>query len=229
MSWKKPQHRKTFRMQLFQRQEIWTLTPQGWLIAIALITFTMTIFIAHVQPFLAPTYPIKTADILVVEGWIGNSDLKQAFTEFQRGSYRQIIVTGGPINKDFYQTGYDDFAALATAKLQNMGLESEKIITVTSPETIKDRTYESAITLRQWLENSNLNIKSINLFTHDTHARRSWIMFKKALAPQIKVGIIASKPGHYNPQRWWHSSTGVRTIINEGLAYIYAQFFFEVS
>ncbi|MDJ0734551.1 MAG: ElyC/SanA/YdcF family protein [Nostocaceae cyanobacterium] len=226
MSWKKRKHRKTLRMQLFQRQEIWTLTPQGWLIAIALMTFAIAFFIAHIQPFLAVTSPIQTADTLVVEGWIPHSDLKQAFAESQRGSYRHIIVTGGPINKDFHQTGYDDFAELAAAKLQNMGLKSEKIIAVPSPDVVKDRTYESAINLRHWLEDSNLNIKSINLFTHDTHARRSWIMYNKALVPYLQVGIIASKPQHYNPQRWWESSTGVRTIINEGLAYIYAQFFF---
>ncbi len=227
MSWKKRQHRKTLRMQLFQRQEIWTLTPQGWLILLAFMTFAIALFVAHVQPFLAVNAPIKTADTLVVEGWIAHSDLQQAFAEFQRGSYRQVIVTGGPINKDFFQTGYDDFAQLAAAKLQDMGVESQQIIAVPSPDAVKDRTYESALTLRQWLESSDVKLKSINLFTHDTHARRSWIMFNKALAPKIKVGIIASKPQYYNPQKWWRSSHGVRTIINESLAYIYAQFFFE--
>jgi hypothetical protein len=57
-----------------------------------------------------------------------------------------------------------------------------------------------------------------------THARRSWIVFKEVLNPEIKVGIIAAEPQDYNPQEWWKSSEGFRTVTGEIIAYIYARF-----
>jgi len=67
-------------------------------------------------------------------------------------------------------------------------------------------------------------VKSINLVTFDVHARRSWIIFKQTLAPEIQVGVIATESLSYNPKHWWTSSEGVRSIIAETIAYIYARF-----
>ncbi len=89
---------------------------------------------------------------------------------------------------------------------------------------IKDRTYASAVTFRQWLLNSNLKVQSINLYTFDVHARRSWLIFKEVLAPKIKTGVIAVKTRDYEPNNWWSSSEGVRSVISEAIAYIYARF-----
>jgi hypothetical protein len=46
----------------------------------------------------------------------------------------------------------------------------------------------------------------------------------KFFAPEIKVGVIAAKPLIYDPKYWWVSSEGVRSIISEAIAYIYARF-----
>ena len=105
-----------------------------------------------------------------------------------------------------------------------MGLESEKITVLPSPEVKKDRTYASAVVFRQWLEKTDLQPKpqGINIISESTHARRSWLIYKKALADKIKVGIIAIPSITYNPQRWWMYSAGVRAVIDETVAYIYA-------
>lgn len=68
-------------------------------------------------------------------------------------------------------------------------------------------------------------ITSINVYSFDAHSLRSWLIFQQALAPNIKVGIIAEKPIEYNPKKWWASSAGVRSIIFETIAYIYARLF----
>ncbi|NEQ28448.1 MAG: YdcF family protein, partial [Microcoleus sp. SIO2G3] len=67
-------------------------------------------------------------------------------------------------------------------------------------------------------------LESVNLFTNDAHARRSWLIYKQVLAPKIKVGVIAAEPAEYDPKKWWVSSEGVRTIISEAIAYVYALF-----
>lgn len=217
------QNKRIPKIRLIRRQEQWTLTTQGWgvalLCAATLIVFTIT----HIHSFLAVTSPVK-ADVLVVEGWLPDYALKNAIAEFESGDYRQIITTGDPLEKGYFLAQYKNFAELSAATLKKLGFEEEKLVAVPTPKAIKDRTYTSAVTLRQWLSKSNLKLESINLYTLDVHARRSWLLFKQVLAPTIKVGVIAVKSPDYDPGNWWSSSAGVRSVISETIAYIYARF-----
>lgn len=214
---------KLSKIRLIQRREIWTLTVQGWLFTFISIATLLFFTVTHIHSFLAVTSPIK-AEVLVVEGWMPDYGLKQALAEFESGSYRQIITTGIPLEQGFYLSQYKDYANLAAATFRALGLESERVIPVAAPDVTKDRTYASAIALQQWLSKSNIKFKSINLYTHDVHARRSWLLFKQALAPDTKVGVIAAQPLNYDPKRWWRYSSGVRKVIDEFIAYIYARF-----
>jgi len=215
-------YRKIQRIRLIHRQQKWTLTTQGWgvvlLSAATFIIFTIT----HIHPFLAVTSPVK-ANVLVVEGWLPDYALKQALTEFESGDYRRLITTGGPLEKGYYLIQYKNAAALSAATLKALGLEKEKLVVVPAPGVIKDRTYASAVALSQWLSTSDLKIKSINLYTFDAHARRTWLLFKKALGSKIKVGVIAAETLDYEANKWWSSSAGVREVIDEAIAYIYAR------
>jgi len=47
-----------------------------------------------VYPFLAITHRVD-ANTLVVEGWIHDYAIREAVEEFRRGSYHQILTTGG--------------------------------------------------------------------------------------------------------------------------------------
>ncbi|MHC5729459.1 MAG: YdcF family protein [Nostoc sp.] len=222
----KNRRRQNFpKIKLIKRQEMWTLTAQGWAIAIALIAYLIFFAITHVHSFLAVTYPIKSAKVLVVEGWLPDYAIEEALTEFKNGSYRQIISTGGILGKGSYLTAYNNFAEVSAATFIKLGLEAEKVVAVPTPFVVKDRSYASAAEFHRWLSDSNLQIESINLFSLDVHTRRSWLIFKKLLNPDIKVGIIAAKTQDYDPEKWWDSSQGVRTILDEGIAYIYARFF----
>lgn len=214
---------KTPKIRLIQRKEIWMLTIQGWIVAVFLAASVLFFSITNIQPFLAVTYPME-ADVLVVEGWIPDYALKQALNEFESGAYRQIITTGVPLERGSYLADYKNFAELAAATLRKLGLSPEKVIAVAAPVKIKDRTYAGAVALQEWLLKTNTKLKSVNLYSHDVHTRRSWLLFKKALAPEIKVGAIAAKTLDYNPKHWWKSSAGVRSVIDEFIAYLYAQF-----
>lgn len=219
----KYQNKKIQSIRLIHRQAKWTLTAQGWGVVITFAATLIIFTITHIHPFLAVTSPMK-ADILVVEGWLPDYALKQALTEFENGSYNKIVTTGGPLPTGYYLAEYKTFAELSAATLKALGLKKEKLVAVPAPEVIKDRTYASAVTFRQWLSNSNLNVQSINLYTLDVHTRRSWLIFEKVLAPKIKTGAIAARTRDYQPDKWWSSSAGVRSVISEVIAYIYARF-----
>jgi hypothetical protein len=220
-------NRRLRKIRLFKRQEVWILTFQGWLAAIAVmmsLVVTLIVSITNVHSFLAPTVPLKTANILVVEGWLPDYALKEAVSEFNQGSYKFIATTGGALEMGTNITGFQNFADVSAATLKKLGLSEDKIVAVSAPEVVKDRSFQSAATFATWLEKSQLNINSINLLSLGAHTRRSWYLYQKILEPKIKVGIITAHNRDYNPDKWWTTSSGVRDVIDEGVAFIYARY-----
>ena len=219
----KNKSKKRNKIQLIQRKEVWVITWQGWIIiVISLITSTILI-IGNIYPFLAVNAPVK-ADVLVVEGWLPDYAVDSAIAEFKKGGYSKLITTGLPIGKGYYLAKYKNYAELTAASCIVRGLDKDKLIAVPAPYVIKYRTTASAIALKDWLATSDLKVKSINIYTLGAHARRSWMLFKTVLSPEVEVGVIAAKAEDYDRQLWWNSSTGFRTVMNELIAYIYASF-----
>jgi len=211
------------KIRLIHRKTHWTLTIQGWIvILLGIMSFTL-FTLSTIYPFLAVNSPVA-ADVMVVEGWIPDYAIKDAIARFQRGSYNYLITTGLPVTKGYYLAEYKNFAELTAATFISLGFNPEQLVAVPAPNVIKHRTQASAIALREWLSTSELEVKSINLYSLGPHARRSWIIFKAVLEPKIRVGVIAAEPQEYDPQQWWQSSEGVRTMIGEAIAYLYARF-----
>lgn len=224
MAAKKRSQFKLLNVALIRQQEIWLPTVWGWLFIILLTLTLLTASISSLPSFLAVNQPVN-AEVLVIEGWLPDYAVKEALNRFRSGSYRQIVTTGIPIERGCYLAEYKNYAELAAATLKTLGLESENIVPIPTPEVRKDRTYASAIAFRQWLTKTNTPIKSIDLLTLDLHARRSWLLYRQALAAaNVNVGIIAVPPIDYDPKYWWRYSAGVRKMINELVAYIYARF-----
>ncbi|MCC5639578.1 YdcF family protein [Nostoc sp. CHAB 5844] len=220
----KNQHAYTIPdIQLIKHQKIWTLTAQGWALFLAVSASAIFFVIHNLYPFLAVTSPIKSADALVIDGWISDYALEQAAAEFKNGSYRQIFTIGSKIDQGFYLAEYNNFAEIAARTLSKFGIPEEKLIVVPTPNVVKDRTNASAIALVHYISDKNLQIESINLLTTDAHARRSWLIFKNIFAPKIQVGIISAKTQNYDAKKWWNSSEGVRVVISEAIAYIYVR------
>ena len=149
--------------------------------------------------------------------------IEAAAKEFKAGSYCRAITIGGPIQRGSYLCAFKSFAELAAATLIELGIDSEKILIASSSSASNHRTYDSALQLQKWLEDSTLEFDSFNLFTLGVHSRRSWILFRKVFEPQVKIGIIAAKPIHYDSQKWWKSSEGARTVLSELIAYLYVR------
>src|SRR4030095_10499040 len=93
----------------------------------------------------------------------------------------------------------------------------------------RDRTYSSAVALRDWFREHDFRTRSINILTEDVHARRTRLLFGKAFGPNVSVGVIAVPNPDYDAKRWWGYREGVEQVIGESIAYIYAKFFFYPS
>jgi len=212
---------------LIARKQRWRLTWRGWIVACIIVVSGLIWSVANVYQFLAINAPVH-GDILVVEGWLPDNALKRAVSEFYRHDYKLLVTTGGPLERGSFLIKYKTYAQIAKSTMLKLGVDPRQIVAVPSPRVRKDRTYASALALKKWLKTSRITIRSLNILSLGPHARRSWLLFKKALGSKISVGVIAVKDTSYNPNRWWISSAGVRSVIGETIAYIYARFFFII-
>ena len=213
----------------FVRKERWGLSWRGWLILVAAVLLTLAVFLFRIYPFLAVTHRVDT-NVLVVEGWIHEYAVRAALEEFQSKHYHRVFTTGGPIEgTGGYINDYNTSASVGADLLRKNGLPNESLQMVPSHVMDRDRTYGSAVALRNWFREHNMSVPSVNVLTEDVHARRTRLLFAKALGHNVAVGIIAVPNADYDARRWWHYSEGVKDIVSETVAYIYAKLLFYPS
>ncbi|WP_013324174.1 ElyC/SanA/YdcF family protein [Gloeothece verrucosa] len=211
---------------LLEYKPQWTLSIKGWIILFALILISGLTFIRTIQPFLAMNAPVK-ADTLVLEGWVGDIVVQAALEEFKQGNYQRIITTGTNLLQGSFLSQYQNYAQMTASTLIALGIPENKIVPIVTPNVIRNRTAASAETVRDWISQSNVKIQAMNIYSYDVHTRRSWYLFKKVLPPDIKIGAIAY-PGEYNPQIWWTSSAGVKSVLSEAISYLYTRIFWKI-
>jgi len=210
----------------FVRKERWGLSWRGWLIVFAGVFLTFSLFCFRIYPFLAVTHRVDT-NVLVVEGWIHEYAIRAAVEEFRRKSYERVFTTGGPVEGTAgYINDYNTSASVGADLLRKNGLSDESLQMVPSRVMDHDRTYGSAIALRNWFREHNLSVPGINVVTEDLHARRTCLLFQKALGGKVTVGVISVPNPDYDPRHWWRYSEGVKDVFAESVAYIYARLLF---
>ncbi len=212
-------------MKLLQRKEQWALTVRGWIVVAIFSLGVLFLLFRNLNSLLSPKQPVSS-DVLVVEGWLPDYALDEVMRIFRQHHYRLIITTGGALEQGFYLETYKTEAQLMAASLVERGVGKDSIISVPAGFVVKDRTYAAAIALKQWLHDSSVAIHSFNIISLGAHARRTRLLFQKAFGGEYSVGIISAHDLSYDPRVWWRSSDGVRKVVDETIAYLYARFLF---
>jgi len=209
-------------LQLIQRRTIWWPTRLGWFWIILLTGGPLAFWCARGEDFLSLTEPLP-AEALVVEGWIGVEGVRAAKVEFDQGHYRYIITSGGPMNGHWRQQGWN-YATEASEILVRLGIPAAQVITAAAPGSQNHRTFESASVVQETLEKRGLHFTGINVFTAGAHARRSRLVFAKAMYPSIGVGVISWLPPAERRGVWWNSSERSLDLIKETIGYFFELF-----
>jgi uncharacterized SAM-binding protein YcdF (DUF218 family) len=176
-------------------------------------------------PFLALCQPVD-GQLLALEGWVPDAIMEQTATRFQTHHYQRVVVTGCPLERARYLVGYETYAEVGADTLKKLGLSEAAVVAVPCPKVRVNRTYESARALRKWLDHNAPNVKSIDVVTHGPHARRTRLLYQKALGDHVAVGILALADTEYGPENWWRMSKGFRDVLGEAIAWVYARFLF---
>jgi hypothetical protein len=211
---------------LLRRRECLLPTWRGWLLLLLAGLLLAIVAVRRTQSFLAVNDPVA-GGALVVEGWVPDYALEQAIAEFRRHHYTRLYVVGVPMEHGAPLSDYKSYADLAAATLVKLGLDRDSVQAVPTPAVRQDRTYTSALVLKQWLQQHNAMPAELNLISMGAHARRSRLLFEEAFGRDSRVGIIALEDRDYDAAHWWKSSQGVRVVTDELIAYGYARLWFH--
>lgn len=208
------QPRRTFPS-LARRRQIWLPTIWGWLLILGALALAAFLLVRNAYSLLALNDPAAGARILVVEGWLDPPDLEQAIAVFRQGRYDRVVTTGGPMLSWGPACTWDSYAHRGASYLLAHGLADVPLDIVPAPASLQERTFLSAVMLREWMQRSGVHADAIDLYSAGIHARRSRLLFQMALGSQTQVGVMAARPQQYDPQGWWRTSVGVKTMIGE--------------
>jgi DUF218 domain len=150
-----------------------------------------------------------------------------AAAAFTNGPYRRLLIVRALYEGEPGVEHGRSAAEYAATVLRRCGVPSNAIATVYFAGAHQDRTYHSAVEVRGWLADQRETVNSFDVITVGPHARRSRLLYQKAFGDKTGVGIIALPDAAYDARHWWRSSEGVRDVLGEALAYLYARFLFR--
>jgi hypothetical protein len=213
---------------LFRRRQVWLPTIWGLLLLLVCATVAAVVLGQSAYRLMAPQAPARGsggggARTLVVEGWLDAAELRQAVAAARRGRYERVLTTGGPIDPEIDVGAWKNYAVRAAAILRADGLGEIPVIAVPAPASAQERTFLSAVMVRDWARQSGLTLGAIDLFSAGVHARRSWLAFRMALGDGVEVGVLAARPAGFDARRWWTSSMGAKVLLSEVLGLLWTK------
>lgn len=218
-------HPERRRFRLMRRRQLWLPTWRGWLLLLVLSIPVGYAGRQWIHPFLAVDAPVA-ARVMVVEGWIPMPALKIAAGRFRAEGYEKLCTVGGPEPGDSLDSPRNG-AVIVADQFREMGIPEEKVYAIPSGAPQRDRTYTSAAVLRRWFVQQGGLPAGLNVVTQGTHSRRSRLLFKEAFGDDVEVGVISIPDPDYNATNWWNYSEGVKEVLSEAAAYLYARLWFR--
>lgn len=208
---------------LFRRREVWLPTLWGWLLLLSLGALLVLALGYSALSLLGPQAPARGpggegAEVLVVEGWLDERELDHALDLIRRGRYRQVWTSGGPIDPQIDVGGWRNFALRTANYLESHGAGGVPVRAAPAPDTYRDRTYLSALAVRDRLRQSGGLPPAIDIYSAGPHGRRSRLLYRLAFGPDVEVGVLSAPITDFGQRRWWSSSVGVKTVIGEAIA-----------
>jgi hypothetical protein len=211
---------------LYRARTIPVPTAAGALVLAFFLTALATLAVRALPGFLAADEP-RGRGLLVVEGWITQAAVRRAAETFRGGGYEAIVASGGPIEDPTWHGGYRTYAERVGAELRRLGIGEPALAVVPAPASAQERTYRSAVAVRQWIEATGRRVTDVDVFSQGPHSRRSRVLYRMALGPGVAVGSLSAPPTEYTMKGWWQRSAGVKEVLGESLSYAWTVLWFR--
>lgn len=197
-------------------------TGQGFLLLVLLVAGLLYGVTIRLYPFLAQHHPVPNAEIIIIEGWLPDAELKEAVKGIQPGQL--IVTTGGPVTFGGILFKGKTYAEVTAERLCLLGLDSEKIICAPASDVRSDRTYASALGARDALKQRGLFGKNSNVYSVGAHSRRSFYLYRLAFGADYPIGIVSLDSQEADLRHWWRSSLAFKHVLGELTSWIYTLF-----
>jgi len=119
------------------------------------------------------------------------------------------------------------YAEQAAAMLRTLGVPDRDIAVVPAPASARDRTFTSAVALREWISRSGVDTPALDIVSEGPHARRTWHLYRMAFGDGVAIGIRSVASDLYPPPAWWRSSAGAKDVLTEAIAWAWVVCFFH--
>ncbi len=215
-----------FGIRIFEKKECTRLTGPAKIFILFFVFLILYFSFTSFPVYLSKSHP-HFEGYLVLDGQMPDYAVEQAIEFFGQHKYKAIIVSGGRLPSGHYIAGKKTMAEITYATFIALGFDSANLILINGQPVLKDRTYTSALNLKSWFEEQNTKAMKLDILSVGCHAKRSQFLFQKALGNNFKVGVVAINDKGYNIKKWWETSNGVRSVISETIAFIYASVFFH--
>ncbi|MEI7851679.1 MAG: hypothetical protein WCH86_07590 [Kiritimatiellales bacterium] len=197
-------------------------TWQGSILLFLLVVGLFYGTTSRLYPFLAQNHPLPNAEIIIIEGWLPDAELKEAVRGIQPDQL--IVTTGGPIKFGGVFFGEKTYAEVTAARLRLMGLSDETILCAPAPDVKCDRTYASALAARDALKRCGFLGMPCNIYSMGAHSRRSLHLYKLAFGADYPIGIVSLDSQEADLRHWWRSSLAFKQVLGELTSWIYTLF-----
>jgi len=216
---------RKMKIKLTKKKECTVLTWPAKVLVISIVLLIFFFIFPKIPSYLSKNRPLN-GDYLVLDGQMPDYSIEKAIQIYNESGYKTIITTGGKLPLGYYISGKTTMAELTYATFLILGFDSTKIVAIPGGTIIRDRTYSSGLSLKKWFFEHNITNSKVDVLAIGSHARRSQILFQKALGDNFEVGIISVEDINYDKNKWWKASIGVRTVMSETIAYFYVKLFF---
>ena len=158
--------------------------------------------------------------VLVIEGWLNRDELLAAGVFARERGYLRVITSGGPIDDGF--SPFPNFAERAAAELRPQ-LAGIALSAVPNPATKQDRTFASAVWVRDWMRQQGISAAAVDVYSRGPHARRTRMVYALAFGEGTQIGIVAGASRNVDWQQWWTTSEAAKAVVGEALSVSWTQ------
>lgn len=137
--------------------------------------------------------------------------------------YDRGAIDGNKLSRTDQRSEADE----AAERLIRAGVPEEMLVTVAAPPTNYDRTYATAVAVRDWLARQPGGLPvALNVLSESAHARRSRLLYQKAFGDAVRIGIVAAPREGVSADTWWKEPVGRAFTLAQIAKYLYARLFF---
>lgn len=167
----------------------------------------LSVYVVTIKDFLCLNRPVG-AGILVIESWYEpDPTLRDAVTAIRTNRYQKVLCVA------LRDDNQPSSATRAVRYLLEHGVDATLVHAIDAPPTVKHRTFATAIAARGWIEKELPGAKSVDVLTKSIHARKSYMLFRKAFQESVSVGVIAAQAEPFPRNYWWLSGRGIYLIV----------------